>query len=168
MAINKKILVALDDSEASMRAVRYVANVIGGKKGFTVRLFHILGPLPPELREFGGSEIPKTEQKLEKELQERRERWIERSERETLPVLEKATSILKKAGLPTNAVETQFRISTNREDLASNILDASRLNQCGTVVVGRDSYSWLREMFQRHVADELVHKGQGLTLWVVE
>jgi hypothetical protein len=56
---NKRILVAVDNSKASMRAVNYVANIIAGMRDFTVCLLHVPGPLPPELREFGRSEDPR-------------------------------------------------------------------------------------------------------------
>ncbi len=54
------------------------------------------------------------------------------------------------------------------EEKVDDILDVARDKKYDTVVFGRRSFSWLKEMFHRHVADELVKKGQGLTLWVVE
>jgi nucleotide-binding universal stress UspA family protein len=168
MYASKKILVAVDDSEASTRAVRYVGSIVGRKRGFVARLLHVLNPLPPELREFRGAENGNEEVKLEGELIEKQEPLIARSESEAWPALERAKSILKKAGMPAEAIETEFWESVSRGDLANDILEVGRLNDCGTIVVGRESFSWLREMFHHHVADELVRKGQGFTLWVVE
>jgi nucleotide-binding universal stress UspA family protein len=165
---NKRILVAVDDSKASMRAVNYVANIIAGKRYFTICLLHVLGPLPPELGEFGGSEDPQREEELEKELKDKRGQWIERSKTKALPVLKKAKSIFKKARLPAKAVDTEFWIDVNSKGLAGDILDAGRLNKCNTVVVGRKSFSWLKEIFSHHVADELIREAHDLTVWVVE
>jgi K+-sensing histidine kinase KdpD len=50
----------------------------------------------------------------------------------------------------------------------TNILEGARANQCGTVVVGRQSFSWLQELFQHHIGEELIRRGQGLAIWVVE
>jgi nucleotide-binding universal stress UspA family protein len=165
---NKRILVVVDDSKASRRAVSYVASIIQAKRQYAVCLLHVLRPLPPELMEFGGSEDPEREEKLEKKLKDKREQWIEKAKTQALPILKKAKSTFKKAGIPTNALKTQFWIDTNGEGLAGDILDAGRLNKCNTVVVGRKSFSWLKELFHHHVADELVRNAHNLTVWVVE
>ena len=65
-------------------------------------------------------------------------------------------------------METQLATPLNGEAVVTNILEAARANQCGTVVVGRDSFSWLQELFQHHVGEELVRRGQGFAIWVVE
>jgi hypothetical protein len=40
--------------------------------------------------------------------------------------------------------------------------------QCGTLVVGRHTRSWIREIHSMHVGEGLVRKGQGFAIWVVE
>ena len=87
-----RILVAVDDSKASMRAVNYVANMIAAKRDFTICLLNVLRPLLPELTEFGGSEDPEREEKLENELKDKREQWIEKAKTKALPILKKAKS----------------------------------------------------------------------------
>jgi nucleotide-binding universal stress UspA family protein len=168
MKRTKRILVAVDDSKASMRAVSYVASIIQAKREYAVCLLHVLRPVPPELMEFGGSEDPEREEKLEQELKDKREQWIEKAKTQASPILKKAKSAFKKAGIPANAVKTEFWISTNGEGVAGDILDAARLNKCNTVVVGRKSFSWLKKIFSHHVADELIRKAHDLTVWVVE
>ncbi len=165
---SKKILVVLDGSDASMRAVNYMSDVIGEDKNCHVCLLHVLDPLPPKLREFRGSENPKEEEQLDEELEQRTEQWIAQSERRSLPTLKKARSILNHAGVPAEAVEVEFWEPVNREDLVDDILQLGRKDGCGTIVVGRKSFSWIKEIFHHHVADELVRKGHGLTIWVVE
>ena len=128
----------------------------------------MLGPLPPELGEFGGSQDPQKEEELEKELEDKRAQWIQRSKTKALPVLKKANSIFKKARLPAKAVDTKFWIDVDSKGLAGDILDAGRSNKCDTVAVGRESFSWLKEIFSHHVADELIRKGHDLTVWVVK
>jgi hypothetical protein len=54
----KRILIAIDDSDASYHAVTYVGSIIGGREDFRVCLLHALPPLPRELLEFGGSSDP--------------------------------------------------------------------------------------------------------------
>jgi nucleotide-binding universal stress UspA family protein len=163
-----KILIAVDDSEASSRAVAYVATLIGGKKGFSVRLFHVLTPLSPELLEFVGSENTDVEERMEAEERAAQARWIKAAEKAAQPVFTQAESILRKAGVPLEAVETQFSTSVSNQDMVADILEEARASQCGTIVVGRESFSKLKELFRHHVGDELLRKGQGFTIWVVE
>jgi nucleotide-binding universal stress UspA family protein len=168
MKRNKRILVAVDDSKASMRAVSYVASIIQGKREYAVCLLHVLRSLPPELLEFGGSEDPETEEKLEKKLKDKREQWIEKAKTQAVPILKRAKATFKNAGIPANAVKMYFWLGTSGERVAADILDAGRLYKCNTVVVGRRSFSWLKGIFSHHVADELIRKAHDLTVWVVE
>jgi nucleotide-binding universal stress UspA family protein len=168
MALDKNILVSVDDSEESMRVVRYVADVIGGREGFRIRLFHVLPPLPPNLLEFGGAENPKRERSLDRKVEDERDAWLDAAQKATQPVFDSAKSILEGAGVPPESLETQFGISVSQGDVITDILDEARENDFSTIAVGRHSFSGLRELFEHHLADELVRRGQGLTIWVVE
>jgi nucleotide-binding universal stress UspA family protein len=42
------------------------------------------------------------------------------------------------------------------------------MRKCDTVVIGRKSLSWLRELIDGDPAEELVRRGKGFTIWVVE
>jgi len=168
MALDKNILVSVDDSDASTRVVRYVADVIGSREGFRIRLFHVLPPLPPSMLEFGGAEDPKRERTLDRNVEDARDEWLEAAQKATQAVFDKAKSILEDAGVPPESLETQFGISVSQGDVVTDILEEARENDFGTIVAGRHSFSKLRELFEHHLADELVRHGQGLTIWVVE
>jgi len=168
MGQDKSILVSVDDSRESTRVVQYVADVIGARTGFRIRLFHVLPPLPPELLEFGGSESPSRERSLDRKLGDVRDTWLEAAQTATQPVFDKAKSILETAGVPAESLETQFGISVAQSDVVTDLLDEARENDFGTIVAGRHSFSALRDLFEHHLADELVRHGQGLTIWVVE
>ena len=49
-----KLLVVVDNSLASMRAVEYVAQILGGRRGFRICLAHTLPSPPAGMTEFGG------------------------------------------------------------------------------------------------------------------
>jgi hypothetical protein len=72
MPTSQRILVAVDELEASRRAVRYVADMLGGKPGFHVGLVHL--ELPPRMLEWGGSEDPDREAAISSERAEAYER----------------------------------------------------------------------------------------------
>jgi K+-sensing histidine kinase KdpD len=49
-----------------------------------------------------------------------------------------------------------------------DILESAQKLHCGTIVVGRDTFPSYKEMFKKHIGEELVQKGQGFAIWVVE
>jgi nucleotide-binding universal stress UspA family protein len=168
MNASKYILLAVDDSEATTRAVTYVASIIEGQPGFRLCLLHVFAPLPPQLLEFGGAENPAEEERWEAVQKDARTQWIAGAKACADDLFAKAQSILRTAGVPAHAVETQLAIPLSGEAVVTNILEGARANQCGTVVVGRQSFSWLQELFQHHIGEELIRRGQGLAIWVVE
>jgi hypothetical protein len=76
-----KILIAVDETDASLKAVGYVARLLGGRKDLHVRLFHVLPSIPPELLEYGGAENPRKEQQLSADLRTAQNDWIEKAKR---------------------------------------------------------------------------------------
>jgi hypothetical protein len=166
---SKNLAVCIDDSDASRRVVRYIGTMLGGSSsGFTVRLIHILEPVAPEFRESRGAETTAGEETVEGELRQKQARQMERSKQEARPILEEAKSILIEAGVLAEAVLTDSSVFFNRDDLAKELLTTARAAGCGTIVVGRESFSWIKESFQSHVSDELVQEGQGLAIWIVQ
>lgn len=167
MTTNTRILLAVDDSEASERAVRYVADVLGRLADAHVHLFHVLPPIPPGLLEFGGAEDPKAERQLSEKLKQAQAEWIERAKAESEPVMEKARALLSRAGIAPGRVSAEFGPSIHRPDVPREIVEVAQRARCDTIVVGRTSLSWLKEQMGQHVGEALVKKAQGLTLWVV-
>ena len=146
----QKLLVALDEHSISTELVKYLGKIISGKKDLEVCLLYMLAPLPPELREERGDNrilaVP--------------------SGKERRPG--NAISILTRAGVPPNSIRRIARQLVNHEDLTDDILKLAEENACQTIVVGRSSFPWFKETFHRHLADSLVRKATGITIWVVE
>jgi nucleotide-binding universal stress UspA family protein len=164
MSVYHNLLIAVDGSEATARAVTYVASIIGRHRHVRLHLWHV-APILPELLEFGGSEQVQVEENREAEIAKLRLGYLEDLAQ---AVFAQAQAILNHAGVPAGAVETHFLTTINGEDVIQNLLEAAQTSACDTIVVGRQSHSWLRELVQHHVADELVRKGEGFTIWVVE
>jgi hypothetical protein len=168
MSNAQHILIAVDDSEASYRAVTYVGSIIGGREGFRVCLLHALPPLPRELLEFGGSEEPQQEEQKEACLKAEQADWIEAVAQAAQPVFTRAKHILHEARVCEDAVETQIVDTVNTQDIVLNVLETAHARHCGTVVVGRKSYHGLKALLTSHISDELISQGEGLAIWVVE
>jgi nucleotide-binding universal stress UspA family protein len=165
---HKRLLIAIDDSDASAHAVRYVADIIGPQQNYWVCLWHVPAPIPPRLLEHGGSEGPTEERQLGAALDKAQAAWVEKADRASEAVFRRARAVLQRTRLPAQAIVTQAATPVPGQDLDTCILEAARQHECGTIVVGRASFSWWQELFQHHVADTLVVQGQGFTLWVVQ
>lgn len=168
MDTRKNILIALDDSDASMRAVAYVAAIFGAQSGLRIELFHVLPPLPSEVLEISWPDAPELAQRAKAEFRAARTQWIAKAEQAAQPMFTRAKALLSEAGVPDDAIRTQVFASFDVREVVTDILEAARTRQCGTVVVGRETFSDFEKMFHQHVGDQLVPQGQGLAFWIVE
>jgi nucleotide-binding universal stress UspA family protein len=165
---NTRILLVIDESEGTKRAVMYVARMVGRRRGFWLCLGHILPLVPPQLLEFGGAENPVKEKRVGDFLEADRRQWIAAAKKTVEPALNAARATLREAGVPAGALETRFFDPVEGRDGAEEILKIARGRKCHTVVIGRRSLSWFREFVQGDLAEEFVRRGKGFTIWVVE
>jgi nucleotide-binding universal stress UspA family protein len=166
MANSKKVLVAVDWSAASRRAVRYVADVIGGQPGCHAGLIHL--ELPPRMLEWGGSEDPEIEDSVSTE----RARDYQQIEKEAIKggqeLLQGLQGILTETKIDVTARLVQFEEPLDPKHITIHILKIAVERDYGTVVVGRHAFSGLKRFFQHDVAEQLVRTGEGVTVWVVK
>jgi nucleotide-binding universal stress UspA family protein len=162
------MLVCLDDSDSSRSAVDYVTRCARDWTGLEFHLLHVLDPLPPELREFRGSENPSRETDMEHDLDVADQRWIERASVAAKPFFDAAVASLSGAGVVPGAVKVHCSAPNSATQVAQEILDEARELGCGTVVVGRHAAGWLAEHLGRHVAEDLVREAKNVAVWVVE
>ena len=125
MAITK-ILVVVDKSLASMRAVTYVAQILGGRRGFRICLAHTLPSPPAEMMEFGGAEDPGKEEWLEARLRASRHLWASAAKRKASVSLEHAYAELRRAGFARGEIEVHFCFPSDKRNAPKEILDAWR------------------------------------------
>ena len=163
-----KLLVVVNNSPASMRAVAYVGQMLGGRRGFRVCLAHTLPSPPARIMEVGGAEDPRKEEWLEARLHASRALWVSAAKRKASGSLELAYADLRRAGFTSGEIEVHFCYPSDRRNAPKEILTLARERGCRTIAVGRRSLSWLRAILQTNPADELVRLGKGFTTWVVE
>lgn len=163
-----KLLIVVDNSLASMRAVAYVAQILGGRRGFRVCLAHTLPSPPAAMMESGGAEDPQKEEWLEARLRASRHLWESAAKRKASGSLELAYANLRRAGFTRGEIEVRFCYPSDRKNAPKEIMALARERGCHTIVVGRRSLSWLRRLLQTNPADEIVRLGKGFTTWVVE
>jgi nucleotide-binding universal stress UspA family protein len=165
---NTRLLVVVDESKTSKRAVSYVAQIVGRRKGFKVCLAHPQDEIPASLVGYGGARNPDEEEKLDGQMHAEQKHWIFASQEKVQPTLNRARAVLRKGGLAAAAIEEQFCYPANGRARDDEILELAREHKCHTVVVGRESLSWLRKLMGSDPIEELLRRGKGFTIWVVE
>lgn len=168
MRADHHMLLAIDDSEASRKAVSYVARVVGDAPRFRVRLFHVLPHIPTGLLEHGGHEDPETERSIESELDEETARWRARAEDAASSLVDAARASLLAAGLREERIDVRFAAPLPEESIGYHILRAALEHGCDTVVVGRTPRSWIGDALHRHPTRNLLGpEARGIALWIV-
>lgn len=160
-----RILLAVDESENSHRAVKYVGSLLRGTPDTAVTLFHVLKPMPRELLEHGGSENPTAEARLGQQLRNEQDAWVRNEEASESHVLKKACDTLTQSGFDRSRVALKIG---HEDDIAGNILEEARNGQHETIVVGRHGTSRVKRLFGGGVTDQLLRDAKGLAIWVVE
>ena len=162
--IARRILIAVDDTEHSARALRYVGTLLHDLRDVRVTLFHVLKPMPRELLEHGGSEDPAEEIRLATELQQDQQDWVRTESVMESSILATAREFMGKTGFPLDRVTLKFGHADN---IAHTILDEARTGGYGTIVVSRHDVNGTKRLFGG-VTDQLLRDASGYTLWVVE
>jgi len=165
MLHSKRVLLAVDTSEASRRAAAYVADVLGGATGFHVGLLHL--EVPPKMLEWGGSENPDVEEKVSSERGATYRQMEHESKVEGKAMLQQFQALLVEKAIDVTVLLVQFEEPLNRKNIADHVLHTARERGYGTVVVGRHLFSLWESWFQQHVGERLVRTGEGMTIWVV-
>jgi len=150
--ISKKIMIAVDGSENSSRAVDHVIDMAGAYSDLRVTLFHVL----PHLRHFYSVEFERKNPHLQQVLQ--------RGDNPRMAdFYSKAYSKLEAAGLK----KDHINVETNAQsfDIATAIFSELRTGRYGTVVVGRRGER--DAFFTGGIAMRLTQKVANQALWVV-
>ncbi len=148
---DKHLLIAVDQTENSKRAVLYVADFLGGLPGFRVTLLSII-PEPEE--DFFNTE-------------EERVSWTKRQTDETNDMLEGYRQILFQAGFDTEKVRVRACVN-EAKSLSEAILDMQCEPPCNTVVVGRHHKSKTEEFLYGSTSSKLIREARNCAVWVVE
>ena len=163
--IRSHILIAVDDSEHSARALGYVGNLLRDARDVHVTLFHVLKPMPRELLEHGGSEDPAEERRLAEALRQDQENWLHAETVIEYPILVNALALFGKTGFPLDRVALKIGCE---DSVAHTILDAARSGGYDTIVVSRHDSNGLNRVMHGSVTDQLLRDASGFTLWIVE
>ena len=148
---DKHLLVAVDATDSSKRAVVYVADFLGGLEGFRVTLFSII-PEPEE--DFFDTETEKIA-------------WTREKLEEANKMLMNYEQVLVQSGFPPDKVRIRSCVGDTRS-FAEEILDIRCDLTCCTVVVGRHHKTKTEEFLFGSISSKIVNYARNCTVWVVE
>jgi hypothetical protein len=117
--------------------------------------FMLPGPAVTTTRITPERKVP-PERHIEHKQVRQQESWFDRTRDKIEPQLASEKSRLMAANVPASEIETHIILLNQREDLVEEIVKAARDNDCGTIVVGRTSYPWIKEQFHTHINEQLV------------
>ncbi len=148
---DKHLLIAVDESDSSRRAVLYVADFLGGFPGFTITLLRVI-PAPEE--DFFENEAEQNKWTAER---------LEAANR----LLAKYREILIQSGFPEDKV--RYRSCVEESGSFSDAILETRCDlTCCTIVVGRHHKSKTEEFLFGSTSNKLIHEAKNCAVWVVE
>jgi hypothetical protein len=166
--IDRSFLVVVDRSRASRRAAIHLARLVGGRPGYRLSLLYLIPPIPTELRETRGDELPADEERLDARLKSAQRQWVADARRAAARTLADMESVVRESLEPETVVERICSEPVDERGAAAVVLASARAHHCGTIIVARKAMPWCRRLFERDLADDLVRSAHGPTLLVVE
>ena len=148
---NKNILIAVDDSDNARRAVSYVAQLLGGLKGFQVRVLHIISDVEDD---YFATE-------------EEKEKWLSQYKVKVDAMLERYRRILIEGGFDAKDVSVRSALRFC-PSMVECILSERDETQYDTIVVGRQGMSRSEEFLFGSISSKIVTHARNCTVWVVE
>jgi len=150
---SEKILIAVDGSVNSLRAVDHVAFMLSNTSGVSLELLHV----QPRLSDFCELGSPDTDTKnLKAAIRQSSQQCIR-------DFKDRVFDMFREAGLSEEQIS--FQEIDKRLAPAKAILEKARKEQFGTVVIGRQGQS--ASKFMGKVASAVVHKIKDNAVWVI-
>lgn len=159
-----KVLIAVDGSENSIRAVSYAGEIMSGNKDAQIMLLCI--------ERFPDRDLFADEESWKKSCQEQRE--------EMKRFLVDSRDILESKGVPAELISERYVVSckspfadasvarcSHGTTIAQEILSVLKEEDFGTVVVGRRGVSKAEEFLFGSVSNKIIHHAKNCSVWVV-
>ncbi len=155
--MQKKILLAVDDSRHSRNAVHYAVQVSSLAKNLHYVLFHVQPMISLFLQDEAQKSL-KAKTELEKVLKKNNE------------VAQKLLVDYRNEMVQMGVDPDQIEIITQTRNLglAKDIIEFAQKRRYDTILVGRRSLSRLQEMFMGSVTANILEHSQVLPVWLVD
>jgi nucleotide-binding universal stress UspA family protein len=150
---SKKILLALDGSRGSMRAVKFVGAVVDPDT-CELMLYHVVRPLNIQYLRTRERFVSKHEQE-----------WIAANQRKIVPFFIEAKKQLMHAGVSAKNLSTE--ILTHESSRAAAIVKAAAAGGYDTIAMGKRGFTSVKAFKAGRVCRKILHFAFRPALWIV-
>jgi nucleotide-binding universal stress UspA family protein len=158
----KKILIAVDDSEGSFKAVDFVGRQFAGVSDLKITILHVIPNLPAPLWDDGHILTDEERDARNKVI----DKWLENQKLKLDPMFGRATEILTKRGIDKGQIDT--RTVADTLDVAGSILHEVKDGDYQMLAIGRHGYSKAERLIMGSVATAVINRGSGMAICVIE
>ncbi|SHO48424.1 universal stress protein [Desulfopila aestuarii] len=146
----QKILLAVDGSPTSERAVRYVCNIAPLMREAEVCILNVYPEPPPDYYTQGG----------------RLDNYKAMREARAKEMLDEAVTQLLAAGVPESRISRRVEMAEGRT-ISEVVLEARAEGDFGTVVAGKRGVSKAEEFLFGSISNALARHSKNFTSWIV-
>ncbi|MCD6137538.1 MAG: universal stress protein [Deltaproteobacteria bacterium] len=147
-----RIMVAVDGSENSLRAVDHLSFMVAGNPEIKVTLFHVV----PKFRDYQTFNIKEEESVLHQIIARHERQYIQ-------DFFVRARQRLNDAGIKNSQIEV--KVTRPSLHLGKRIMDEARKGNYGTVVIGRRGVS--KAFFLGSASKYVIDRISGRAIWLV-
>jgi nucleotide-binding universal stress UspA family protein len=158
----KKMLIALDDSPHTTKAVEYVAQQFAGSADLEVELVHVLPNLPAIFWDEGHILSEDEKQDRKKVV----DKWIADRKAKMAPAFKRAIDTLTGNGIKPQQITTKSL--SDSTDVAESILEEAKDGGYRTIVVGRRDIASGKHPLIGSVSSKIIAQGSGVAVTIVE
>ncbi len=152
MSAERKVLIAVDLSENSLKAVDYVGKVIGAcHTSVEIALLHVIKEPSPDI-------IPDEETRREK---------IEQLRAEGSRLMDEVEKQLTSVGISESCIKINIAICSPTVSYSELILQEQKKGGYGTVVMGRRGLSKREEFLFGSVSSGVMREARECAVWIV-
>ena len=147
---NEKMLLAIDGSPASISAVDFVGDLVGGF-GYEVGLFHVI-------RGFSNILYDKLDFMMPAKN-------IEAAKNKIMTLFRKLKDKLAAYGVSPEKIS--FKVKIGALSRAEAIVHEAKKDEYGTIVMGRKGLSQVHEFLMGRVTNKVIYTGHKYTIWII-
>jgi nucleotide-binding universal stress UspA family protein len=147
-----KLLLAIDLSENSLKAVDYAASILSCHPTSDVTLLHVIMELSPDI-------MPSSEE---------RQRHVEELRSQSLALMEQAAQRLTSHHIPEKNIHLKIQVCKKPVSVAELILHEQQVGGYGTIVVGRRGMSKREEFLFGSISSRVIREAKNCAVWVIE
>lgn len=147
----KKILIAVDQTPTSEKALDYTAGILRDLSGAELCLLYIYPEPPPNFYSSGGN------------LQDYKKEKLAKAEQ----LFADSKTSLQEYDVPADRIQTRCEMAEEKETISDTILKVQADGEYGTVVVGKRGVSKAEEFLFGSISNGIVHHCKDFAVWVV-